>query len=144
MLRLSLLNWTGALELAHTFAKTASKKIVTLIRSVPFSQSCFFFSINLLYGLAWNTDVMSRLVLVTALSYRNGYVRLLILSWVIVALAISLQSMAHRRYGANWSLFYAYFFGRCSSELDELVPLPHSGGRSLRYSNRFLSSFGSY
>ena len=55
--------------------------------------------------------------------------RLLILSWFIVALAISLESMAHRQNGANLSLFQMYYFGRCSFELDELVPLPHFGGR---------------
>ena len=78
MLRLSLLNWIGALELAHTFAKTTSKKIVTFIRSVLSPKVAFFFFF--IYGLAWNTDVMSRLVLITALSYRNGYLRPLILS----------------------------------------------------------------
>ena len=34
------------------------------------------------------------------------------------------------------SLFYRYYFGRCSSELAELVPLPYSRGRSTRYSDR--------
>ena len=42
MLRLSLLNWIGALELAHTFAKTTSKKIVTFIRSVLSPKVAFF------------------------------------------------------------------------------------------------------
>ena len=32
---------------------------------------------------------------------------------------------------------YRYYFGRCSSELARLVPLPFSGGRSTRYCNRF-------
>ena len=34
------------------------------------------------------------------------------------------------------SLFYKYQFGRCSSELAELVPLPHSQRWSTRYSGR--------
>ena len=34
------------------------------------------------------------------------------------------------------SLFYRYYFGRCSSELAQLVPLPFSRGRSTRYSDR--------
>ena len=34
------------------------------------------------------------------------------------------------------SLFYRYYFGRCSSELDELVPFPYSGGRPSCYSDR--------
>ena len=37
---------------------------------------------------------------------------------------------------ASLSLFYRYYFGRCSSELAELVPLPFSRGRSTRYSDR--------
>ena len=32
--------------------------------------------------------------------------------------------------------FYRYFFGICSSELAQLVPLPYSQGRSTRYSDR--------
>ena len=34
------------------------------------------------------------------------------------------------------SLFYRYYFGRYSSGLAELVPLPYSRGRSTRYSDR--------
>ena len=34
------------------------------------------------------------------------------------------------------SLFYRYYFGRCSSELTQLVSLPFSRGRSTRYSDR--------
>ena len=37
---------------------------------------------------------------------------------------------------ASLSLFYRYYFGRCSSELAQLVPLPFSRGRSNRYSDR--------
>ena len=31
---------------------------------------------------------------------------------------------------------YRYYFGKCSSELAELVPLPFSRGRCTRYSDR--------
>ena len=34
------------------------------------------------------------------------------------------------------SLFYRYYFGRCSSEQAQLVPLPFSRGRSTHYSDR--------
>ena len=53
-----------------------------------------------------------------------------------LSLAVSLEPLAHRRNVASLSLFYRYYFGRCSSELAELVPLPYSGGRSTRYSDR--------
>ena len=48
----------------------------------------------------------------------------------------SLESLAHRRNVARLSLFYRYYFGRRSSELAQLVPLPFSRGRSTRYSDR--------
>ena len=44
--------------------------------------------------------------------------------------------LAHHRNVANLNLFYRYYFGRCSSELAQLVPLPFSRGRSTRYSDR--------
>ena len=50
--------------------------------------------------------------------------------------AASLKGLAHRRNVASLSLFYWYYFGRCSSELAQLVPLPFSRGRSTRYSDR--------
>ena len=74
---------------------------------------------------------MSGLVLLVAtwncwISYRNGYVGLLVLHllrllnpWLIVEI----------------SLFCRFYFGRCSSELAQLVPLPSSRGRSTRYSD---------
>ena len=37
---------------------------------------------------------------------------------------------------ASLSLFNRYYFGRCSSELAQLAPLPISGGRSTHYSDR--------
>ena len=46
------------------------------------------------------------------------------------SLAASLEPLAHRRNVASLSLFYRYYFGRCSSELAQLVPLPYSRGRS--------------
>ena len=57
--------------------------------------------------------------------------------WTIgPSLATSLKPLAHRRNVASLSLFYRYYFGRCSSELAQLVPLPYSLGRSTRYSDR--------
>ena len=45
-------------------------------------------------------------------------------------------TLAHRRNVASLDLFYRCYFGRCSSELAQLVPLPFSQGRSTRYSDR--------
>ena len=52
------------------------------------------------------------------------------------SLAASLEPLAHSRNVASLSLFYKYYFGRCSSGLAQLVPLPFSRGRSTRYSGR--------
>ena len=50
--------------------------------------------------------------------------------------ATSLKPLAHRRNVASLSLLYRYYFGRCSSELAQQVPLPFSRGRSTCYSDR--------
>ena len=52
------------------------------------------------------------------------------------SLAASLEPLAHCRNVASLSLSYRYYFGRCSSELAQLVPLPYSRGRSTHYSDR--------
>ena len=52
------------------------------------------------------------------------------------SLAASLEPLAHCRNVASLSLFYRYYFGRCSSELAQLVPLPFSQGRSTCCSDR--------
>ena len=52
------------------------------------------------------------------------------------SLAASLEPLAHHQNVSSLSLFYRYYFGRCSSEQAELVPLPYSPGRSTRYSDR--------
>ena len=80
-----------------SIAKTTSKKIGVLIRSISFFLlRLLCISINLPYGHVWNTAVMSGLVLLVVtwncwISYRNGYVRLLVLHllpllnpWLIV------------------------------------------------------------
>ena len=85
---------------------------------------------------AWNTVVMSWA------STPSCYLELLdkLQKWICrtvgPSLAASLEPLAHRRNVTSLSLFYRYYFGRCSSELAQLVPLPYSRGRSTRYSDR--------
>ena len=45
---------------------------------------------------------------------------------VVPLLAASLEPLAQHQNVARLSLFYRYYFGRCSSKLAELVPLPFS------------------
>ena len=47
-----------------------------------------------------------------------------------------LETLAHSRNEPSLSLFYKYYFGRCWSQLAQLVPLPYSRGRSTCYSER--------
>ena len=56
------------------------------------------------------------------ISYENGCARLLVLT-------ASLEPLAHHQNIAGLSVFYNYYFGRCSS-------LPYFRGRSARYSDR--------
>ena len=58
----------------------------------------------------------------------------LVATWNCSSLAASLEPLAHRRNAASLSLFYKYYFGRCSSELAQLVPFLFSRGRSTRNS----------
>ena len=55
---------------------------------------------------------------------------------LIPSLATSLEPLVYSRNVASLNLFFRHYFDRCSSERDELLPLPHSHGRSTRYSNR--------
>ena len=52
------------------------------------------------------------------------------------SLTASFEPLVLRRNVASSSLFYRYYFGRCSFELTQLVPLPYFRGRSTRYSDR--------
>ena len=52
------------------------------------------------------------------------------------SLTASLEPLTHCQNVASIRFFYRYYFGRCSSELAHLVPLPFYRGRSNRYSDR--------
>ena len=120
-----------------SIAKTSSKKLEPwFVLWIFFPLKLLYLSINLSCGLAWNAVVMYGLMLLAAtwncyISYKNGYVVMLVLSF-----AASLESSGHLRNVTSLSLFYRYYFGRCSSEQAQLVPLPYSRGRSTRYSDR--------
>ena len=54
------------------------------------------------------------------------------------SLAAFLELLAHFQNVATLSLLYSYYFGRCSSELAQLVPVSYSQGKSTCYSDRLL------
>ena len=131
----SLLNWIGAL-IIFLFLKLPRRKLepwLVLWRFFLLTLPCI--SIILPYGHTRNIVIMSGLALLAAtwnyyISYKIGYVRPLVLH------LLPLEPLANHRNVASLNLFYRYYFGRCSSELAQLFPLPYSQGRSTRYSDR--------
>ena len=119
-----------------SIAKTASKKIGALIRSMKFLSPeialylykstvcpCMEYCCHIWAGaLSCYLDLLDKL--------QKRICRI-----VGPSLAASLEPLAHRQNVASLSLFYRYYFGRCSSELTQLVPLPFSRGRSTCYSD---------
>ena len=118
-------------------AKTVSKKIGRLIRSIKFLshevaphlnestiRPCMEYCFHVWAGAP------------------SCYLELLdkLQKWICRTVGSSFagshEPLAHLRNVASLSLFYRYYFRRCSAELAQLVPLPYSRGRSTRYSDR--------
>ena len=124
-------------------AKTASKKIGAFIHSMKF----FSPEVGLYLYKSTIPSCMQYCCHVWA-DTPGCYLELLdrLQKWICrtvgPSLAVSLEPLAHCRNVASLSLFYRYYFGRCSSELAQLVPLPFSWGRSTGYSDR-LHGFSS-
>ena len=120
-----------------SISKTASKKIGALIRSMKFlspEAALYLYKSTIRPCMENCCHVCTGaphcyLELMDKLQKR-------ICRTVGPSLAASLEPLAHRRNVASLSLFCRYYFGRCSSELAELVPYPYSRGRSTRYSDR--------
>ena len=120
-----------------SIAKTACKKIGALIRSMKFLSPEV-----VLYLYKSTTGLCMEYCCHVWAGAPSCYLELLdkLQKWICrtvgPSLAASLEPLAHDRNVASLSLFYRYYFGRCSSKLAQLVPLPYSGGRSTRYSHR--------
>ena len=120
-----------------SIAKTASKKIGALIRSMKFLSpevALYLYKSTIRPCMEYCCHVWA--------GTPSCYLGLLdklqkqICRIVGPSLADSLESLAHRRNVASLSLFYRYYLGRCSSELAQLVPLPFPRRRSTCYSDR--------
>ena len=113
-----------------SIAKTASKKIGALICSMKFLSpevALYSYKSTILPCMEycchiWAGASSCYLDLLDKLQKRIRRI-------VGPSLGPSLEPLAHH-------LFYRYYFGRCSSELVQLVPLPFYQGRSTRYSER--------
>ena len=120
-----------------SIAKTASKKIGDLIPSMKFLSPEV--ALYLYKSTIWRCMEYCCHIWAGAPSC---YLKLLdklqkrICRTVGPSFAASLEPLAHRRNVASLSLFYRYYFDKCSSELAQLVPIPYSRGRSTRYSDR--------
>ena len=120
-----------------SIAKTASKKVGTLICSIN------FLSPELALYLCKSTirPCMEYCCYVQA-GAPSCYLELLgklekrTCRTVGPSFATSLKPLAHRRNLANLSLFCRCYLGRCFSELAQLVPPSFSQGRSTCYSDR--------
>ena len=135
----SKLNWGSYII---SIAKTASKKIGALIRSMKFLSpevALYLYKSTIRPCMEYCCHVWA--------GAPSCYLKLLhkLQKWICrtfgLSFAASLEPLAHCRNVASLSLFYRYYFGRCSSELAEMVPLSYSQGRSTRYSDRLHNDF---
>ena len=120
----SRLDWGSCIT---SIAKTASKKIAALIRSMKFLSpevALYVYKSTIRRCMeycchVWAGAPSCYLELLDKLQKR-------ICSTVGPSLATYLEPLAHRRNVASVSLFCRYYFGRCSFALAQLVPLPCS------------------
>ena len=110
-----------------SIAKTGSKKIGALIRSMKFLSPevvLYLYKSTIRPCMEYCCHVWA--------GAPSCYLELLdklqkqICRTVDPSLAASLEPLAHCRNVASSSLFCRYYFGRCFSELVQLVPLPFS------------------
>ena len=119
-----------------SIAKTASKKIEALICSMKFLSpevALYLYKSTIRPCMEYCCHIWAgapSCYLELLDNYKN------ICRIVGPSLAASLDLLAHRQNVTSVILFYKYYFGRCSSELAQLVPLPFSGERPTRYSDR--------
>ena len=114
-----------------SIAKTASKKIGALIRSMKFLSpevALYLYKSTIRPCMeycchVWAGAPSCYLELLDKLQKR-------ICRTAGPSLAAFLESLGHRQIVASLGLFYGYYFGRCLSELAELVPIPYSRSRT--------------
>ena len=118
-------------------AKTASKRVGALIRSMKFLSPevalCLYESTihpcMEYYCHVWAGTPSCYLELLDKLQ-----------KWICrtvgPSLAVSLEPLAHHWNVTSVNIFCGYYFGTRSSELGQLVPIPFSRMRSTRYSDR--------
>ena len=123
----SKLNWGSYII---SIAKTASKKIGALTRSMKFFSpevALYLYKSTIRPCMDWCSWLLLGIVRQAAkMDMRYCW------SFTTCFLLLPVSGL---------SLFYRYYFGRCSSELCQLVPLPFSRGKATRYSDRLHDFF---
>ena len=110
-----------------SIAKTASKKNWSLILSMKFFSpevALYLYKSTMRPCMEYSCHV--RAGAPSCYSELLDKLQNLICRTVGPPLAASLEPLAHRRNVTSLSLFYRYYFGRCSSELAQLVPISYS------------------
>ena len=113
---ISILNWIGALTLSLLLKLPPRKLKPWLVLWSLFPLMLLCISIYLQYAHVQNTVATSELL-------------------GSPSLATSVKPLAYDWNVSKLSLFYQYYFGRCSSELAQLIAVPFSPGRSTWYSD---------
>ena len=137
-----MLGWTFSSILDWVFyiisiAKSASKKIGVLIRSMKsFSPQVAVY----LCKCTIRPCIECCCCVWAGVSSCNSELLDKLQKWISRAVGPSfgtpLESLAHHQNVVALSLFYRYYFGRCSSELAQRLPFLYSQGKSTCYSDR--------
>ena len=128
----SKLDWGSYIS---SVAKTTSKKIATLIRSMKFLSpkvALYLYKSTIRPCMEYCFHVWVHAT--------NSFLELLqkkICRTVGSSLAVCLEPLAQSQNVASLSRFYRCYFGRCLCELVQLVPLLYSWGRSTHCSDWF-------
>ena len=129
---LSLLNWIGAFTLSLLLKIPSRKLEVLFILSSFFLTRFLFISVN----LTWPCMEYCSQIWLGAPSYYSDIIDKLqkrVCRTVGLTRTVFLESLGHQRNVASSIFFCWYYFGICSSELAELVPLPFSVRRYMHY-----------
>ena len=124
------LNFSSIGSYIISIGKTASKNIRTLI---PFAN-CLSPDVALYFYKSIIRPCMECCHF--WVGARSCYLELLDKLQKRISRTAGLEPLAHLQNVASLSLSSRYYFGRCSSELAQLVQIPFSCGRSTRYSDR--------
>ena len=126
----SLLSWIWG-SCIISIAKTASKKIGALLCS---EVALYLYKSTICPCMEYCRHILA--------GAPSCYLELLdkLEKWICrtvgPSLVASLEPLVHRWNVASLILFYRYYFGRCSSEVAQLVPLSFSWERSTHYCDR--------